>query len=67
MMIYVTALVCRALEAPENGEMTGESFSFGSRVVFNCQEGYTIVGSSTLTCQEDGRWSDNTPRCEGKM
>uniref|UniRef100_A0A8C4SUT0 Complement component receptor 1-like protein n=1 Tax=Erpetoichthys calabaricus TaxID=27687 RepID=A0A8C4SUT0_ERPCA len=30
---------------------------------FICNTGYTMMGSNTITCQEDGHWSSEPPSC----
>ncbi|XP_037120646.1 membrane cofactor protein-like isoform X1 [Syngnathus acus] len=29
----------------------------------DCRHGYTVVGASTVTCGDDGRWSPSLPKC----
>ena len=36
-------------------------------VQYTCDEGFSRNGSSTRTCQSDGRWSETTPTCEGQL
>ncbi|TKS74535.1 E-selectin CD62 antigen-like family member E [Collichthys lucidus] len=43
-----------------------ESFSFGSRCNFTCQEGYYLTGDNTLTCLASKQWSKPTPTCTAK-
>ena len=49
---------------PINGFHNGGSYSLDTRVVYNCQNGYVLRGSQTLTCMETGEWSDPVPTCE---
>ncbi|XP_078664120.1 complement receptor type 1-like [Branchiostoma floridae x Branchiostoma belcheri] len=30
---------------------------------FTCHSGYNLVGSSSITCEADGTWSDSVPEC----
>ena len=38
----------------------------GDTVTYTCQSGYTLSGNSTRTCQPNGSWSDNAPKCISK-
>ncbi|XP_071964677.1 CUB and sushi domain-containing protein 3-like isoform X2 [Antedon mediterranea] len=50
---------------PTNGEMSGDSVrTYGSSVQYNCNTGYDITGSQSITCQADGTWSDSAPNCQ---
>ncbi|XP_047442465.1 P-selectin isoform X1 [Mugil cephalus] len=40
-------------------------FSFGSKCVFTCKEGFSLNGTAALLCSSTGVWSDNLPSCEG--
>ncbi|XP_066265898.1 P-selectin-like [Branchiostoma lanceolatum] len=55
---------CPALRAPTDGtmSMTG-SYSYQDVAEFTCNQGYTLVGSATLTCQDHGSWSAAAPTC----
>ncbi|XP_066265897.1 P-selectin-like [Branchiostoma lanceolatum] len=57
------AVECPTLEAPEHGELTGNRFYYPYEVRFACNSGYVLVGSSSLTCQHDARWSASVPTC----
>lgn len=39
------------------------NFSFGSRCLFTCEEGYSLNGTKGLFCSASGSWSDNLPAC----
>ena len=61
----ITAVSCGpAPPAPTNGYQT---FSGGTHyddtLTFHCNNGYTLSGSHTSTCQADTTWSSNTPTC----
>uniref|UniRef100_A0A3B1KFF3 E-selectin n=1 Tax=Astyanax mexicanus TaxID=7994 RepID=A0A3B1KFF3_ASTMX len=40
------------------------SNSYSSTCTFSCEEGFELVGESTLTCLKTGNWSAETPTCE---
>lgn len=60
----VIAVPCPALVAPAHGSVPGGAGKAGDLLTFSCDPGYAIVGLDTLTCQEDGNWSDTPPTCE---
>ena len=43
-----------------------EGTELDATVQYTCDEGFIHNGSSTRTCQSDGRWSGTTPTCEGQ-
>src|SRR4029434_5994116 len=53
--------------APVNGSVIGQDFTLGSRVEFQCNPGFRLVGptAAAITCLESGRWStmEAQPRC----
>ncbi|KAG8189218.1 hypothetical protein JTE90_013750 [Oedothorax gibbosus] len=47
-----------------NGYVKGTSTRFGTVIYFSCLENMTFVGeSATTTCNEDGNWSHQVPKC----
>ncbi|XP_071802824.1 sushi, von Willebrand factor type A, EGF and pentraxin domain-containing protein 1-like isoform X1 [Asterias amurensis] len=47
-----------------NGWRDGELFTFLSRVIYHCNEGYEMRGFAYRTCLSDRRWSSVMPSCE---
>jgi len=43
------------------------SYPLYTEVVFDCNEGFQLVGVEAIYCQEDGSWSDRPPRCSKMM
>ena len=41
-----------------------QTFSWGSRVVVLCQEGFVLSGNNTRQCMEAGLWTGPPPSCE---
>ena len=41
-----------------------QSFSWGSRLVVLCQEGFVLSGNNTRQCVEAGQWTGPPPSCE---
>ncbi|KAM5163755.1 CUB and sushi domain-containing protein 1 [Mantella aurantiaca] len=62
------AISCGIAQPPGNGSVTGNEFTLGSKVIYECNEGYRLQSSqqSTAVCQEDGSWSNagKPPVCQ---
>uniref|UniRef100_A0A1A7X820 Sushi, von Willebrand factor type A, EGF and pentraxin domain containing 1 n=2 Tax=Iconisemion striatum TaxID=60296 RepID=A0A1A7X820_9TELE len=54
---------CQNPGSPEFGHRDGSNFLMGSEVVFGCDNGYELVGSSRLSCLESGAWDHPVPYC----
>ncbi|XP_062981165.1 CUB and sushi domain-containing protein 1 [Elgaria multicarinata webbii] len=54
------AVSCGIPESPGNGSVWGNEFILGSRVIYECNEGFKLESSqqATAVCQEDGLWSN---------
>ena len=39
-------------------------FYCGAEMLFECAEGFKMVGSNKLRCMETGNWSNHMPVCE---
>ncbi|XP_078660839.1 uncharacterized protein LOC144905190 isoform X3 [Branchiostoma floridae x Branchiostoma belcheri] len=64
---YLEEWLCRGAYCgdpgvPENGVGRGTYFQ-GGQVDFGCDDGYTLSGSSSITCQPDGQWTNVVPTC----
>ncbi|XP_033125717.1 CUB and sushi domain-containing protein 3-like, partial [Anneissia japonica] len=62
-------LVCEIVNCgdpgtPTWGEKTGSDETYGSTVNYVCNTGYNLVGSTMVTCQSNGTWSDSPPTCQ---
>lgn len=65
----VTVKKCPPILFPFPGNMTCvdtlEPFSFGSFCNFTCQEGYALMGETTMSCLASGKWNSSAPTCAG--
>ncbi|XP_070396782.1 sushi, von Willebrand factor type A, EGF and pentraxin domain-containing protein 1-like isoform X2 [Dermacentor albipictus] len=55
---------CGPLYGIANGTVRLFGTQYGSKAEFTCNEGFKMVGTNTRTCDADGQWSDEYPRCE---
>nr|XP_054751328.1 uncharacterized protein LOC129257098 isoform X2 [Lytechinus pictus] len=54
---------CEDPGTPQFGSQSG-TFDHGDVVTFECNQGYTLIGASQITC-DDGSYNANIPECEG--
>ena len=48
---------------PNNGMRSGDTFTYDSSILFQCNSGYTILGSISFTCLSNGLWNASVPSC----
>lgn len=63
---FITVISCAEPEAPVGGEFEAYDYNVHSTIDFHCEKGHKLVGESSLTCQTDGEWSGESPKCECK-
>ena len=57
---------CDALQSVMNGRIISNGgTSYPSTVTYECNEGYSLVGSATISCGISGTWSNEPPFCNG--
>ncbi|XP_067016849.1 sushi, von Willebrand factor type A, EGF and pentraxin domain-containing protein 1-like isoform X1 [Acropora muricata] len=64
-----SAPICKAKScgdpgSPENGKKKSLVFTFKSKVYFECNYGYKLVGDKYRQCQSNQNWSGQKPTCE---
>ena len=52
---------------PKNGQRDTFSTVYTSEVRYSCFTGYTLQGSDRRTCQSNGEWSGNLPKCNRRF
>lgn len=57
-------VTCGWLAPPANGSKEGMRYTLGSTVHFSCNNGFSLAGAQSSTCQADGTWSAPTPECQ---
>ncbi|XP_020788822.2 E-selectin [Boleophthalmus pectinirostris] len=66
---YCQVIQCPQLSKPQWGSVTCSDpvgpFSYKSRCMFTCEEGYELTGSPThtLLCEPTGQWNASGPSC----
>ncbi|KAH3730456.1 hypothetical protein DPMN_056444 [Dreissena polymorpha] len=43
-----------------NGSVAGNKTTYGASLELRCDTGYTLLGGNRLTCQDHGKWSENS-------
>ena len=65
LIFFTLDVSCKPVWAPLHGRMDGSSFFYEDVVIFSCDLGYVLVGSSRLRCGAAGVWLGHVPTCEG--
>ena len=56
-------LLCPFPDSPENGKVKGSAVRYEDSIVYECNEGYTLVGPQVRKCGSQGTWSGDEPYC----
>uniref|UniRef100_A0A8D2Q1E1 Sushi, von Willebrand factor type A, EGF and pentraxin domain containing 1 n=1 Tax=Varanus komodoensis TaxID=61221 RepID=A0A8D2Q1E1_VARKO len=54
---------CGQVPKLENGQVTGEEYTFQKTVEYSCSEGFVLDGYQKRVCLADGSWSGGPPVC----
>ena len=57
-------VVCPVPQIPPHGSWNVGGFIPGASIRFECHQGYTLLGSATITCLMDKQWSGDPPTCQ---
>lgn len=55
---------CSQLVAPANGQCNPCMAVVGQQAQFTCNNQYSLIGSSSITCLSGGQWSGPAPTCK---
>eukprot|EP00117_Sycon_ciliatum_P009948 scpid42064/ scgid2596/ CUB and sushi domain-containing protein 3; CUB and sushi multiple domains protein 3 len=58
-------VTCEDPGTPGNGSRKVDRTEYNGTVVYNCDEGFALVGQGVAVCMEDGNWTSLTPTCVG--
>ena len=63
--LITVANMCDTLAAPADGSRSSEDLKFAvaGTLTFTCNPGFTLTGSATVTCQNDGTFDAAAPTC----
>ena len=56
-------VTCNKPPIPNNGQRTGNSFTYSSQLSYSCDVGYILIGSTDIVCLSTEEWSDAVPTC----
>ncbi|XP_043932226.1 P-selectin-like [Protopterus annectens] len=64
-----SAVICPQPEVKDGQKVneSGRGSQFNTSFTFECNEGFTLRGSSVVTCNKDGHWDPPLPKCEVVM
>ena len=55
--------MCESLHAPSGGTIDFSTDNYNTVATFTCGTGYTLNGTTLITCQSDGTWESSQPIC----
>ena len=61
------AVDCESLSMLMNGSEYGEQTTYPNAFKFECDKGFTLLGSTVRKCQTNGTWSGVEPFCQGTV
>lgn len=53
---FVAVITCGVLETPRFGRKSNFLFTPGTKVTFECNQDFVLVGDQRRTCTAEGRW-----------
>ena len=64
---FCSAIQCPTPEISHHASMSVNSTRLGSRVVYECEEGYVVTeGDRVIECLSNGTWDGQKPTCESR-
>ena len=65
-MVIYTVIMCPQLIRPDNGQVIITTLTVGSVATYTCNNGYTLNGTNTRRCEQNGQWTLQPPTCSRK-
>ena len=66
-MIICLAVDCGNVDQPSFGDVNAPETTFQAIATYSCISGYSLVGDSKRTCQANGSWSGQIPKCNREL
>ena len=65
---HIVAIDCGPQPTPDpNGKIGAtQGTSLKAQTIYECNPGYTLEGTKTIYCQNNGEYSDDAPKCKRK-
>lgn len=63
-LVICQPIECKPPSLTNSLSYTSDGMAYGSKLVFSCRDGYTMNGTSLVTCTESGEWSQPPPICD---
>ena len=60
------AINCSDPGTPTKGHSDLSSTTYESVVTYGCDDGHTLIGANSRTCQSSGNWTGSVPECTRK-
>ncbi|XP_066299942.1 uncharacterized protein, partial [Branchiostoma lanceolatum] len=59
-------ILCNPLKPIPNGlvYLSHDTAYVGVQAAFQCNDGFHLIGSAEVTCQQNGQWSSTPPKCQ---
>ena len=62
---FIYLKVCPTLSDPYDGAVsTPKGTEFQDEAIYECEQGFELVGNSRRSCQSTGSWSGTAPTCK---
>lgn len=61
--IFCRPVSCGQPPDIQNGNARYDSITFRSSATYSCNDGFSIVGSATISCGSNGHWEGPSPQC----